>query len=176
MQNTGITRRIDELGRIVIPKEIRRTMRLREGEEVEIFVEENSLILKKHSCVKGIARFSEEVAQSLFSATDDTVLVTDLDKIVASAGYDKGFYSDKLVLQKTSALFLTRKTHEFVLPDGYAITGDDANVYKLQIFVPIVVSGDVTGGVILLSKSDEKKDLKSKLAELSASVLSSSLQ
>ena len=51
MQNTGITRRIDELGRVVIPKEIRRTMRLREGEEMEIFVDENSLILKKYSCV-----------------------------------------------------------------------------------------------------------------------------
>lgn len=105
MQYTGITRRIDELGRVVIPKEIRRTMRLREGEEMEIFVDENSLILKKYSCVKGIQKFSEEIAESLFSSTGDTSLVTDLDKIVAAAGFDKTFYSDKLLLQKSRKFF-----------------------------------------------------------------------
>ena len=150
MQYTGITRRIDELGRVVIPKEIRRTMRLREGEEMEIFVDENSLILKKYSCVKGIQKFSEEIAESLFSSTGDTSLVTDLDKIVAAAGFDK--------------------------PDGYAITGDDTNEYKMQIFAPVVVAGDVTGGVILLSKSEKNVAEKNKLAEFSAKILANSLQ
>lgn len=176
MQNTGITRRIDELGRVVIPKEIRRTMRLREGEEMEIFVEENSLILKKYSSVKGIKMFSEEVAESLFSSTGDTSLVTDLDKIVAAAGFDKTFYSDKLVLQKVADIFNSRKTRAVFLPDGYAITGDDANVYNMQIFAPIVVSGDVTGGIILLSKSTENVAVKTKLAEFSANILANSLQ
>lgn len=155
MQYTGITRRIDELGRVVIPKEIRRTMRLREGEEMEIFVDENSLILKKYSCVKGIQKFSEEIAESLFSSTGDTSLVTDLDKIVAAAGFDKTFYSDKLLLQKVAEIFQKRTTRTVFLPDGYAITGDDTNEYKMQIFAPVIVAGDVTGGVILLSKSEK---------------------
>ena len=115
MQYTGITRRIDELGRVVIPKEIRRTMRLREGEEMEIFVDENSLILKKYSCVKGIQKFSEEIAESLFSSTGDTSLVTDLDKIVAAAGFDKTFYSDKLLLQKVAEIFQKRTTRTVFL-------------------------------------------------------------
>lgn len=160
MQYTGITRRIDELGRVVIPKEIRRTMRLREGEEMEIFVDENSLILKKYSCVKGIQKFSEEIAESLFSSTGDTSLVTDLDKIVAAAGFDKTFYSDKLLLQKVAEIFQKRTTRTVFLPDGYAITGDDTTEYKMQIFAPVIVAGDVTGGVILLSKSEKKRRRK----------------
>ena len=158
MQYTGITRRIDELGRVVIPKEIRRTMRLREGEEMEIFVDENSLILKKYSCVKGIQKFSEEIVESLFSSTGDTSLVTDLDKIVAAAGFDKTFYSDKLLLQKVAEIFQKRTTRTVFLPDGYAITGDD------------------TGGVILLSKSEKNVAEKTKLAEFSTKILSNSLQ
>lgn len=176
MQNTGITRRIDELGRVVIPKEIRRTMRLREGEEMEIFVDENSLILKRYSALKGIKRFSEEVAESLFKLTNDTVIVTDLDKIIAVEGYDKNFYFDKLMLKNTADLFSSRTTRTVSFPDGYAITGDDVNVFKTQIFSPIIVSGDVTGGVILLSNSSKSVDEKVKLVELSSSILSGSLQ
>ena len=171
MQYTGITRRIDELGRVVIPKEIRRTMRLREGEEMEIFVDENSLILKKYSCVKGIQKFSEEIVESLFSSTGDTSLVTDLDKIVAAAGFDKTFYSDKLLLQKVAEIFQKRTARTVFLPDGYAITGDDTNEYKMQIFAPVIVAGDVTGGVILLSKSEKNVAEKTKLAEFSAKIL-----
>ena len=151
-------------------------MRLREGEEMEIFVDENSLILKKYSCVKGIQKFSEEIAESLFSSTGDTSLVTDLDKIVAAAGFDKTFYSDKLLLQKVADIFQKRTTRTVFLPDGYAITGDDTNEYKMQIFAPVVVAGDVTGGVILLSKSEKNVAEKTKLAEFSAKILANSLQ
>ena len=161
---------------MVIPKEIRRTMRLREGEEMEIFVDENSLILKKYSCVKGIQKFSEEIAESLFSSTGDTSLVTDLDKIVAAAGFDKTFYSDKLLLQKVADIFQKRTARTVFLPDGYAITGDDTNEYKMQIFAPVIVAGDVTGGVILLSKSEKNVAEKTKLAEFSAKILANSLQ
>ena len=79
MLTTGITRRIDELGRVVIPKEIRRTMRLREGEEMEIFVEDNSLVLKKYSSLATLARFADEVAESLAVAAGGTVVITDND-------------------------------------------------------------------------------------------------
>lgn len=91
----------------------------------------------------------------MFSSTGDTSLVTDLDKIVAAAGFDKTFYSDKLLLQKVADIFQKRTTRTVFLPDGYAITGDDTNEYKMQIFAPVVVAGDVTGGVILLSKSEK---------------------
>lgn len=91
----------------------------------------------------------------MFSSTGDTSLVTDLDKIVAAAGFDKTFYSDKLLLQKVAEIFQKRTTRTVFLPDGYAITGDDTNEYKMQIFAPVVVAGDVTGGVILLSKSEK---------------------
>ena len=120
--------------------------------------------------------FSEEIAESLFSSTGDTSLVTDLDKIVAAAGFDKTFYSDKLLLQKVADIFQKRTTRTVFLPDGYAITGDDTNEYKMQIFAPVVVAGDVTGGVILLSKSEKNVAEKTKLAEFSAKILANSLQ
>lgn len=91
----------------------------------------------------------------MFSSTGDTSLVTDLDKIVAAAGFDKTFYSDKLLLQKVAEIFQKRTTRTVFLPDGYAITGDDTTEYKMQIFAPVIVAGDVTGGVILLSKSEK---------------------
>ena len=102
--------------------------------------------------------------------------MTDLDKIVAAAGFDKTFYSDKLLLQKVADIFQKRTTRTVFLPDGYAITGDDTNEYKMQIFAPVVVAGDVTGGVILLSKSEKSIAEKTKLAEFSAKILANSLQ
>jgi hypothetical protein len=111
-----------------------------------------------------------------FVFVDGGHVACDLDKIVAAAGFDKTFYSDKLLLQKVADIFQKRTARTVFLPDGYAITGDDTNEYKMQIFAPVIVAGDVTGGVILLSKSEKNVAEKTKLAEFSAKILSNSLQ
>jgi AbrB family transcriptional regulator (stage V sporulation protein T) len=87
MRATGIVRRIDELGRVVIPKEIRRTMRIREGEELEVFTgDDDSLILKKYSAVKEFSNFAAEYASSVYLSTGYTTLVFDMDNLVAVSG------------------------------------------------------------------------------------------
>ena len=85
MRTTGITRRIDELGRVVIPKEIRRNMRLKEGEEMEIYVDENKLVMQKFSAVLNLKTYADGVADSLAPVTHCTVIITDKDEIVSAA-------------------------------------------------------------------------------------------
>lgn len=90
MKATGIVRRIDDLGRVVIPKEIRRTLRIREGDPLEIFVDrDGEVILKKYSPIGELGDFAKEYAESLFEGTNHVTLITDRDNIIAVAGASK---------------------------------------------------------------------------------------
>ncbi len=90
MKATGIVRRIDDLGRVVVPKEIRRTLRIREGDPLEIFTDrEGSVILKKYSPIADLGEFAQEYADSLYEATRHIVLIADQDEVVAVAGASK---------------------------------------------------------------------------------------
>ena len=86
MKTTGIVRRIDELGRVVIPKEIRKTMRLKEGEELEVFVnDEETLVLKKYSTIKSFKELAKEYVEVLYKHTGYNCLITDTDEVIAAA-------------------------------------------------------------------------------------------
>ena len=88
MKATGIVRRIDDLGRVVIPKEIRRTLRIREGDSLEIFTDrQGEIILKKYSPIGELSRFAKDYAESLATTLGSTVCITDHDQIIAAAGY-----------------------------------------------------------------------------------------
>ena len=96
MKATGIVRRIDDLGRIVIPKEIRRTLRIREGDPLEIYVDrEGEVILKKYSPVSELGDFAKEYADSLYEAIGHIILIADRDSIVAVAGSSKKEFLNK---------------------------------------------------------------------------------
>src|SRR5690554_5284850 len=96
MKATGIVRRIDDLGRVVIPKEIRRTMRIREGEPLEIFVDrEGEVILKKYSPIGELNQFAQEYADALAEETDHAVFVLDRDVVVAVSGVPRKSFLDK---------------------------------------------------------------------------------
>lgn len=96
MKATGIVRRIDDLGRIVIPKEIRRTMRIKEGDPLEIFVDrEGEVILKKYSPISALSDFAKEYADSLSETLGTTVLICDRDIIIAVSGDPKKEYMQK---------------------------------------------------------------------------------
>ena len=93
MKATGIVRRIDDLGRVVIPKEIRRTLRIREGDPLEIFTDrEGEIILKKYSPIGELGTFAKQYAESLAQTTGCLVCVTDTDQVIAAAGTGKGSY------------------------------------------------------------------------------------
>ena len=98
MKATGIVRRIDDLGRIVIPKEIRRTLRIKEGDPLEIFTDrEGEVILKKYSQVGELGKFAAEFAESLAQTSGHGVCITDRDQIVAAAGCMKKEYIGKTI-------------------------------------------------------------------------------
>ena len=98
MKATGIVRRIDDLGRVVIPKEIRRTMRIREGDPLEIYTDrEGGVILKKYSPISELNEFAGEFIESAHSVLGDSAVVTDTDQVVAVSGGSKREYLDKKI-------------------------------------------------------------------------------
>lgn len=152
MKATGIVRRIDDLGRVVIPKEIRRTMRLREGEPLEIYTERaGEIILKKYSPIADLAEYAQHYADALFQSTASMCCITDRDTIIAAAGLSKKDYLDKKITDKLDNTIKLRKT--FISSETespFPITADvGADESSVQIVAPIVADGDIVGAVIL---------------------------
>ena len=152
MKATGIVRRIDDLGRVVIPKEIRRTMRLREGEPLEIYTEKaGEIILKKYSPIADLAEFAQHYADALFQSTASMCCITDRDTIIAVAGLSKKDYLDKKITDKLDNAIKLRKTFissETELPISI-VTEFPADENTVQIIAPIVADGDIVGSVVL---------------------------
>lgn len=153
MKATGIVRRIDDLGRVVIPKEIRRTMRLREGEPLEIYTERaGEIILKKYSPIADLAEFAQHYADALFQSTASMCCITDRDSIIAVAGLSKKDYLDKKITDKLDNTIKLRKT--FISSEtesSFPIISDFSIEENItQIVAPIVADGDIVGAVILL--------------------------
>lgn len=154
MKSTGIVRRIDELGRVVIPKEIRKTMRMREGEEVEVFTtDSDELVIKKYSPITGLLEVSARYAETINKIYGFTVAVFDRDKVVAvegrkfdiKCGNRLSVYAEGLI-EGRRAMLLNGETREIC---GEVIT-DSFNA----AFAPILKSGDVSGGITLYSASE----------------------
>ena len=151
MKTTGIVRRIDELGRVVIPKEIRKTMHIKEGEELEVFVEnEDTLVLKKYSAVASFKETGDAYVNILRKNLGYNCIICDNDKCI-SASNDKEFYENKRITKSLENFLKQRKSMFFRGSEAFSIViGAD---YKDMIIVPIIVNGDVIGGLILISKT-----------------------
>lgn len=152
MKATGIVRRIDDLGRVVIPKEIRRTMHIREGDALEIFTDrDGQLIFKKYSPVGELGTFAEALCESLRKAADCTAAICDTDAIIAVSGSGRRELMDKPVSPRLLELMNTRKVFsqegaECILP-----VSDAAGGLCICAAAPVIASGDVCGCVMLLS-------------------------
>ena len=162
MKATGIVRRIDDLGRVVIPKEIRRNLRIREGDPLEIYVERGGqVILKKYSPIRELGEFAKEYADSLFEATGHITCITDRDTIIAVSGASKKEYLNKAVEPVIDQAMTERKTIHI------DIAGDQ------EVIAPIISQGDPIGAVMLIAKDPNMKmgQLEIKLAETAAAFL-----
>lgn len=158
MKDTGIVRRIDELGRIVIPKEIRRTLRLKEGTPVQIFVTNGELILKKYSPVVDITAFAQTFCDVVYDTADANVFVCDKDVVVATSQKIKN-YLGKQVSENLINLLEERKSYLLNLADNSNMLqcfNDDNNTYQSQIIVPILADSEIVGGVVAFSLTQEK--------------------
>ena len=176
MLETGIVRRVDELGRVVIPKEIRKTLRIKEGEPLEIYTEKEQLVLKKYSPIESILGYAECVCDSLREITEKTVMICDTDKIIFVSGKNKemqgkevSFDTEKIMSERKSVMRARIEGSE--IPSAYK--GEETDCVQSRIIVPIVSGGDVFGGVILSDKNKGEKvntqDVK--LVQLSALML-----
>ncbi|MGI6715683.1 MAG: stage V sporulation T C-terminal domain-containing protein [Eubacteriales bacterium] len=152
MRATGIVRRIDDLGRVVIPKEIRRTMRIREGEPLEIYTDKDGeVIFKKYSPLGEISTFSAKYAEALNKAAGIPVAVCDRDTVVAVAGVSGRELVEKPISDSISAMLEKRQSYNSPeAGSGIELTENGAG--KVSYLTPIISDGDVIGGIMLLAR------------------------
>ena len=182
MKATGVVRRIDDLGRIVIPKEIRKTLRIKEGDPLEIFTDkEGEIILKKYSPIGELSEFATGYAETLAKTTGHIACITDKDTVIAVSGGSKKELLEQDLSQELEQLledkevYTSKENNEVALP----ITKNE-NVerkYNSQVVYPIISQGDVIGSVILLSKDNNTKmgDAELKVVQSAAGFLSSQM-
>jgi AbrB family transcriptional regulator (stage V sporulation protein T) len=172
---TGIVRRIDDLGRVVVPKEIRRTLRIREGDPLEIFTDrEGSVILKKYSPIADLGEFAQEYADSLYEATRHIVLIADQDEVVAVAGASKKSFYERRITEHVEEVMRNRKP--FLSNNANENPPIEDLELSSQVIAPIIVEGDIAGAVIMLSQEGKSMgELELKLAETAAGFLAKQL-
>ena len=155
MKATGIVRRIDDLGRVVIPQEIRRTLRIREGTPLEIFTDrEGEIILKKYSPIGELGSFAKQYAESLAQTTGLTVCVCDRDQVIAVAGGSRKELLGKniskqleTVIEDRENILVDNKEYKYI-----QVTDNDSEDFTGQAISPIICEGDAIGAVVILSR------------------------
>lgn len=155
MKATGIVRRIDDLGRVVIPKEIRRTMRIREGDPLEIYTDnDGEVIFKKYSPIGELSDFASQFAEVMARSCDLPVIICDRDHCIAAAGISKKEVLERRVSSYLEELMESRKSVFYVKGEnskGSPLEGIDI---KTEAAVPIISAGDVSGAVVLVGEGD----------------------
>lgn len=180
MKATGIVRRIDDLGRVVVPKEIRRTLRIREGDPLEIFTDrEGQVILKKYSPIGELASFAKQYAESLTQTLGCTACITDNDMVIAAAGAGRKDFQEKAVRRELEKVLQMREC--VIVGKGnadYTVIVDETEGYEEEIICPIICQGDIIGSVILLRKEDKKKfgEAEQKVAMSAAAFLGKQME
>ena len=157
MKATGIVRRVDDLGRIVIPKEIRRTLRIREGDPLEIYTEKDGgVIFRKYSPMGDLQEFAAQMCEAIGSATGHIAAVTDRDSIIALHGVPKRDLMDKPNSQELEKLMEQRKNYLYQSGEATIPAAEGVEKYHLGAASPILSQGDLMGCVmILLGENDE---------------------
>lgn len=150
----------DDLGRIVVPKEIRRTLRIREGDALEIFTDrEGEIILKKYSPLGEMGNFADQYAESLAQTLGYLVCITDTDQVIAAAGPGKKEFQEQLITRQLAEVIARREQFLASSMDRkftVIVSGQNAEL-KWQVVSPIICAGDAIGSVVILAKDGRKK-------------------
>ncbi len=176
MKATGIVRRIDDLGRVVIPKEIRRTLRIKEGTPLEIFTDrEGEVILKKYSPIGELSIFAKEYAEALNQTTGYLACITDHDQVVAAAGSKSKDFMGKEISPELEELIVQREYRYTTSMDKNRIplvTEQREDTFA-QAIQPIICAGDAIGAVVLMGKNekDPMGESEQKLVQTAAGFL-----
>ena len=177
MKATGIVRRIDDLGRVVIPKEIRRTMRIREGDPLEIYTDnDGEVIFKKYSPIGELTSFATQYAEVLGKSTEMGVVICDRDHCVAASGVARREVAERRNSVALEDIMEARKPYVHAQGEKLrsALEGCD---YSIGVAVPILSSGDITGAVVFITSEDATpKESDLKLATVAASFLGKQME
>lgn len=174
MKATGIVRRIDDLGRVVIPKEIRRTMRIREGDPLEIYTDkEGGVIFKKYSLMGGLADFSAQMCETLSKTTGHITVITDRDTCLSVAGCARRELADKQVSPGLEEIMENRQIYQFENNSVPIPVCEDGDKYLVSAAAPILSEGDVLGCVLFAVTDPEKRtgEIEYKLVQTIAGFL-----
>ena len=176
MKATGVVRRIDELGRIVIPKEIRKTLRIHEGENVEIYIDDKeNIVLRKYSVMKKLGDFAQSFTDSIYSFLKHNIIITDTDHVIAVSGDLKKEYlnsdiSDTLLnsIQRREKILEKHEKSLKIKPDE--------EIECTYVMNSILCHGDAVGLVIILSQTEKITEIEEKIAQIAAQFLSKYLE
>ena len=156
MKATGIVRRVDDLGRIVIPKEIRRTLKIREGDPLEIYTEKDGgVIFRKYSPMGDLQDFAAQICDAIGANTGRIAAVSDRDAIIALAGAPKRELVDKPNSHELERLMEQRKNYRYTSGDTLIRASEGSDKYHLGVAAPILCQGDLMGAVLLLLGEDQ---------------------
>ena len=183
MKATGVVRRIDDLGRVVIPKEIRKTLRIKEGDPLEIFTDkEGEVILKKYSPIGELSEFATEYAETLAKTTGHIACITDRDTVIAVSGGPKKEFLEQGISEELERImedkekYTSKENNDIAVP----VTKNDNKERKFnsQVIYPIISDGDTIGTVILLAKDKSTKmtEVEQKVVQSAASFLGSQME
>ena len=179
MKATGIVRRVDDLGRIVIPKEIRRTLRIREGDPLEIYTEKDGgVIFRKYSPMGDLQEFASQMCESIVAATGHIAAVADRDSIIALHGAPKRDLMDKPNSPELERIMEQRKNYLYQSGESPIRAADGTDKYHLGAAAPILSQGDLMGCVMLLLGENDSplQDSDRTLARTAASFLGMQLE
>lgn len=182
MKATGIVRRIDDLGRVVIPKEIRRTLRIREGDPLEIFTDKDGqVILKKYSPIGELSEFAKEYAESLHQSIGHITCISDKDTVIAVSGASKREFLEKQISSELEKILDEKQTYVAKSINDKKISillEQNEKKFSSEVIVPIVAEGDAIGAVMFLSMDPNAKmgELETKLAQSAAGFLGKQME
>lgn len=176
MKATGVIRRIDDLGRIVIPKEIRKNLRLRVGESLEIFIDkDDNIVLKKFSVVSKISDFAQQLVDSMNIFTKYNIIIMDMNEFIACSGSLK-----KQVLNKSISddLRLLIEKREKILQNHIKDLNilDNKTIKCSYADSTIIVDGEAIGLIMILSEDDKLTEFEMRLVEIVSSFLTKYLE
>ena len=179
MKATGIVRRIDDLGRVVIPKEIRRTMRIREGDPLEIYTDrDGEVIFKKYSPMGEMASFAGQLCETLSKTTGFPAVITDRDTVIAASGAPRRELLDKRVSEDVERIMENRQIFCLKAPEPRLPVCEGVDRHLIGIAAPIISEGDISGCVVFLWSEgmDLPGETEYKLAQTIAGFLSRQME
>lgn|SRR5574344_418904 len=155
MKATGVVRRIDELGRIVIPKDIRKSLRLLEGDNLEIYVDDENITLKRFSLIKDMSNIAQNICDSIYTVLNKNIIVCDKNTIIATSNPYK-----KQLLNKQISNYLINYIKRNAEIDNNIALVDDIFIDMKYDMEYIIANGDILGLVILIDSNIEENDAK----------------